>query len=383
MKSIKTFGLAAILMLTAIAAIGVSSASANEETVLCKAVVAECANENYIGHAFKTGTLPTTFKLSEGATVKCVSTMERNESEALTVLSFSSCSEGCTVKASGLPYSTDLHEPVEGNGKLSVNVAGLVFKCGSNECTYGSEKAIELPVTGGELAAIVVNQALPKNAGGALCPGSVQWEGEYKLKTSPTYVTKRGVSGPMFCSVNATPCPAASRVMEEAFSLAPKSEVVFGAFASGSQIRCSESSFSLANNNIYVPKGDWRYGSPTLSKCVGTLYSGCTLAWENPPYSGSLEAAGGGSGTIYVTETLGSPTLNVNCTYKGTNFTCIYKSASATSFPYKFTGGSPAVLSASATLSRVSGTLSLCPGPSITMSGEFQSAKSPRYLVSS
>jgi hypothetical protein len=382
MRSIRTIGLALVLALTALTAIGAGSASANEETVLCKAKVAECANGNYIGYAFSaSGTVK--FKLGEITTVQCSGTMERSKTEMVTALTFSGCTEGCTVTATNLPFKADLSEPIEGNGKLSAIVTGLLVKCGGNECVYGHTKTSEFPVTGGTKAAIIVNKTLFEETGNVLCHSSAQWETEYKVAGGSTYVTKRGISGPMFCLTSEVPCGVEARRMEEEFSLAPETTLVFSPFINGSQIKCSEAKYRLKNLNSYIPGGEWRYEPLSLAGCTSTIYTGCTAAMEASPYPSSLSASGKGNGTITVSEpSAGATVLSIKCSLIGTKFTCTYKLTSASSFSIGFTGGVPSSSAVSANLTRLTGPNNIC-GTPITMTGTFQSTVNKLLYMSS
>lgn len=254
-------GLAAVVALVAISAVGVTSASAEAETVLCKANEEKCKGANYIGYAFSADATGMKFKLSESGTTQCSGTMVRGEDESVTTLSFSSCTEGCTVTAKSLPYTANMFEPIAGNGKLSMTITGLAVKCGTNECVYSG--ALEkLPVTGGTPAVIKVNNTLNEEAKNILCPKSVLWEGEYKLKATTAFVTKRA-TGPVFCTVNKAPCPAESTRLKPEFHLQAKTSFV----AKRSTARRSAAAKPVSSS------ATWRSTNPTTA--------GTTKRWRS------------------------------------------------------------------------------------------------------
>jgi hypothetical protein len=331
-------GLAAVLALTAMSAIGVAAASAEPEAVLCKANEEKCKGTNYIGYAFTASATGMKFKFSEsGTTTQCDGTMVRSESESVTTLSFSSCTEGCTVTAQSLPYTANISEPIAGNGKLTMTIAGLGIKCGTSECVY-SGKLEKLGVTGGTPALIKVNNTLNEEAKSILCPKTVSWEGEYKLAVTSAFVTKRA-TGPVFCTVNKAPCPAESTRLKPEFHLQPKTSFVFNGL-NGTAVSCTEAGFKLKNVTNFEPKPSWEYEGLTITGCTATgAYTGCTIALEVSPYSATLEPLKEAAGVINVKGVIKPPTLSVACKLAGAPFTCKYAS---TGFPIKFFGGEPA-----------------------------------------
>ncbi len=380
MRSIRIIGLAAVAALMAISAVGVTSASAGAETVLCKANVEYCQGTNVSGYAFTSAQVEAKFNFGEAGSVTCTSQMIRNEEERISTLSFIACGEGCTVTASGLPYFANMFEPIAGNGKMSMTIGGLNFKCGTSECVYKGFLS-NLPVEGGTPANVHVNASLKEEAGSFFCPESVQWEADYKFKvpSTATYVTKRGVEGPVFCSVNESPCPQKS---VKTFNEFPsKGNITIGLFPGSTQITCTSGGFALNNFSPYKVGGEWNYKPFGLSGCTSPIYTGCVLSMESPPYIGVLEPSGKGSGTVKVSETPSHvPTLSVKCSSGGTPFTCVY---TAKSFTLKFTGGVPAALSTSTALTRQSGSATFC-STSVTLTGEYQTAGgSALYMESS
>lgn len=380
MRIAKAFGQALIACVVTTALIGAASASAYQDTVLCKANVEYCKGENVSGYAFTSVPVEAKFNFGETGNVQCTSQMARNEEERISTLSFSACTEGCAVSASGLPYYASMYEPVAGNGKMEMFVGGLAVKCGTFECVYkGSVSA--LPVESGKPANVHVSKTLKEEAGSFFCPETVQWEADYKFKvpSAATYVTKRGVEGPVFCSVNESPCPQPS---VQTFNDFPsKGNLTIGLFPGSTQITCASSGFALNNFEPYKAGGLWNYKPWGFSGCTSPVYTGCALSLENPPYIGTLEPSGKGSGTVLVSESVSHvPTLEVKCSSGGTPFTCVYTTKS---FSLKFTGGVPATMSTSTALSRQSGSALYC-SASVTLTGEYQSSgEKALYMESS
>lgn len=370
MRPAKALGLTLVVAALMTALIGVGTASAYQETVLCKANVEYCQGTNVSGYAFNSAPVEAKFDFGEAGKVQCTSQMFRNEEELVGTLSFSSCSEGCTVTASGLPYFANMYEPVAGSGKMSMTIGGLAFKCGTAECVYKGFLS-DLPVESGTPASVHVVKSLTEEEGSFFCPETVLWEANYKFKvpSAATYVTKRGVEGPVFCSVNETPCPQTSiQTFNEFLST---SNIVIGLFPGSTQITCTFSGFALNNFSPYKVGGEWNYKPFGLSGCTSPVYTGCVLSQENPPYIGALAPSGKGNGTIMVSETPSHvPTLSVKCSSGGTPFTCVY---TAKSFSLKFTGGVPSTLSTATALTRQSGSPTFC-SASVTLTGEYQNA---------
>lgn len=377
MRVVKAFGLA----LFATALIGVASASAYQETVLCKANVEVCKGENVSGYAFTSSPVEAKFDFGESKKVQCSSQMIRGEDERISTLSFSGCTEGCTASATGLPYYASMYEPVAGSGKMEMFVGGLAFKCGTSECVYKGS-ASGLPVEGGTPANVHVSKTLKEEAGSFFCPKTVQWEADYtfKIPSAATYVTQRGIEGPLLCSANESPCAQKSIQLYNEFESVPKTNVVIGLFPGGSQVSCTSDRFGFNNFEPYKPGGQWNYKPQGPSGCTSPVYTSCTVWMTEPPYLSTLTPSEKGNGTIQVVESaLGIPTLNVKCSSGGVPFTCVFTSPS---FSLKFTGGAPAKLSTTATYNRQSGSVAFC-SKSVTLSAEYQSVLGQaRYMAS-
>jgi hypothetical protein len=369
MRSIRTIGLAAVVALVAMSAIGVASASAEPEAVFCKVNVEKCTGANYLGYEFSGVATGVKLKFSESGTVQCGGNMVRGEGEFISTLSFTSCTEGCTVTAKGLPYFGNIYEPISGNGKLSMTVS-LATKCGTSECVYSGSPS-KIPVEGGtlETSAVRVNETLNEEAKSLLCPKSVQWEGEYKLKKT-AYVTKRA-TGHVFCALNTTPCPAESTRLKNEFTLLSKTNLVISSLGGGIPVTCTGAGFHLDNVEIHEPKDTWNYEASPITGCTASnpSYTGCTAALEGSPFVSSLAPDGKGNGTINVTASPKTPTLSLACKLSGAAFTCKFTS---TGFAVKFTGGEPAKLTSTINMTRLSGPGGVCL-ESVTMSAEYQS----------
>jgi hypothetical protein len=377
MRLIRMISLAAVAALVAISAVGVASASAEVETVLCKTNEEKCKGSNYIGYAFTANATGVKFKFSElGTTTQCSSTMVRGESESIS-LSFSSCTEGCTVTAKSLSPTANLSEPVAGSGKLTINSVSLGVKCGTSECVYSSSLE-KLPLTGGTPAVIKVNNTLTEAAKSILCSKSVAWEGEYKLAAATAFVTKRA-TGPVFCTVNKAPCPAESIRLKPEFRLLTKTNFVFIGL-NGTSVSCTESGFRLSNVEIHEPKDTWNYEALAIAGCstVGA-YTGCTVAMEGSPFTSTLEPSGETTGVISVSASPKTPTLNISCKLAGAPFTCKYTS---TGFSIKFFGGEPAKLATiGVPYTKLSGPTVCFENGSVT--AEYQGATDPVLFMTS
>lgn len=388
MRSIRTIALAALAATAVLAAIGVGTASASKEVVFCKVNVEVCTGSNVAGYAFtSTPTTEAKFDFGESGKFQCTSQMFRHETELITGLSFSSCSEGCAVTVSGLPAASDLYEPIAGNSKMNLWLGGFNVKCGSAECAYAGT-VTGVTVKGGTPAHVEVDNSLAEKGGNPLCPSTVQWEADYKFQTpsAATYVTARGAEGPLFCSVNETPCP--QELPEEAarlfnsFPLATGTQMVFGKVPGGSNITCNEGGLALNDFEPFVANAIWSYKPWGYSNCTSSVFTECTFGNPNPPYAGKLTPSGGGNGSITVSQWEGRfPTFTQSCKSAGTPFTCTY---ATTSFSMKFTGGKPALLTNVIALKRTAGSATFC-SSEVTLAASYEpkSEGGALYMVSS
>ncbi|HWA52721.1 MAG TPA: hypothetical protein VG816_00975 [Solirubrobacterales bacterium] len=383
MRSIRMIGLAALAAAAALATIGAGTASAAEGTVFCKVNVEVCKGTNVSGYAFTSQ--PTTeakFDFGEAGKTQCTSQMIRGSEERINTLSFSSCSEGCTVTANGLGAWANLVEPIAGNGKMSVTLGSFKIKCGTAECAYNGTLT-NLPVEGGNPAVVHVNKTLPEEGGSILCPDSVKWEADYKFKTpaEAVYVTVRGAEGPLFCGVNEAPCPQASLKLFNEFPLATGTQMVFGKVPGGSNVTCNSGGFALNDFEPYVANGNWSYKPWGYSSCTSSVYTECSFNLPNAPLRGKLTPSGAGNGSVTVSEwENGIPTVTQSCSSKGTPFTCVYTTSS---FTLKVTGGKPASLSTTISLTRQSGSLTLCSATTTLTASYEPSGGGALYLLSS
>ena len=152
------------------------------------------------------------FQFAGSGTVRCSSSMVRNESEEITTLMF---------------------EPAAGNGELAMTVTGLIAKCGTGECVY-SGSLEKLSVTGGEAAVIGVNDTLNEEAKSLLCPNRSSGKGRTR-STDRAPSSPIGATGPVFCTTNETQCPAESISLTPEFELLPTTELVITTLGVGNR----------------------------------------------------------------------------------------------------------------------------------------------------
>lgn len=198
MRFIKMLGLAALAAVAAMAFLGAGSASA---TVLCKQAP-NGSNECAAGQAYGAGTIikgtATNATLtSDLSNVICShSETEAEVSNAggasstvtgsIKKLTFTGCKAGltnCTVTVLNLPYHAEVHAGAGGNGTLTVKSGGkgkpgaTVVCVGIINCTFNNT-LFELPVEGGNPAAVVANEVSLAREGG-LCGNEAFWDATY------------------------------------------------------------------------------------------------------------------------------------------------------------------------------------------------------------
>ncbi len=223
MTFIKVAGLAAIAALTAMAFVGVSSASAQDEIVLCKKLVEVgklCGKENLL----KKGTLVLALAIdpilkNSLATILCADSIVTAESKAdignplgflITQLSFgelptpklgngcTTCKEVHTNTEAGGYYESSVHvKETDHFFFLSEGEATLLncFGLGIN-CTYGSKTIESLIDHGGTheiikegkkevvsaYGIILIKSTLERKAGSSgFCPATGTWEANYAI----------------------------------------------------------------------------------------------------------------------------------------------------------------------------------------------------------
>ncbi len=198
MKSLRMFGLAALMALLAMAFVGTGSATAEGLTGLCLSEgeeiegVMRCTVPEIHETSVENAALLTSL-----FTVKCevlflgevtAKGLEESELKPLVVkgkYTFSGCGEGCTVTEEGGPstlkYLRKGHETAEVTAKATVHT-----KCAGIECSYGAEAAagtakgaLLSSAKNGEVTFSGVT--LKKISGSAFCPST----GKLDLKTTP------------------------------------------------------------------------------------------------------------------------------------------------------------------------------------------------------
>jgi hypothetical protein len=198
------FGLAAIAAVTAMAIIGAGSASA---TVLCKENASPCKSVYGAGEIIE-GTALNAKLTSDLANVKCAHSETTSEIEnpggagkavtgKILSLNFTGCETEqavpvkCTVSVNNIPYHTEVTGS-GGNGTLKVKSGGsgnpgaTVVCIGVINCTF-SRSLFELPITGGNPAAITANKVTLERTGG-LCGKEAFWDATYKAVGTNTAI---------------------------------------------------------------------------------------------------------------------------------------------------------------------------------------------------
>ncbi|MGH2976291.1 MAG: hypothetical protein ACRDLL_15725 [Solirubrobacterales bacterium] len=300
--------------------------------------------------------------------VECASSLTQSEFVSssigvgtISALSFSECSEGCTVQADGLPYQ-GWYESVSGGEadlrilKLSGQVT-LGVKCKTAECVYTTAE-IGARFEGGEPGFVTVVSSLAEKEESFFCPATMTWEAFYQI-TSPSslYAAYRGVEGPAFCKVNVEKCPQESIVTEVSNEMFVP-QMTLGTFVGGGTITCAEGFFLIVDEELEAT-GPWRYKPASFSKCTSATYSAGEVHFKNDPYNAQLTPIGGGEGSIGVSAGPGGgePRLEVSCTYLKTPYTCLYKTAE---FFLGFQAGAPPFTTESGKYEKVEGSASFC-----------------------
>jgi hypothetical protein len=365
MKGIQLLVVTAVIVTLCVFA---KSAIADGPIVLCKINGEVCKAENYAGETF-TSTSEVSFGFGELGTIKCFSTMSRNESGQISTLSFTGCSESCVVKANGLPYAS-LVNPTGGNGKIEFSGGStpkLAVSCGSNECVYGLG-AIELEFTGGAPANIIVSKSLTRQTGSFFCPSAAKWEGNYKF-TSPSsavYMAYMAFEGPKFCQLNETICPQKSVINFVEFELQPEATFTVNKLVGGT-VSCSLSNFWLS---LPYTKSHWGYEQSWFYECAHSTYTGCEVEWYFWPYSFSSKALGGGNGKIFATILVPKEEglMLVSCLSKGIPFDCWYE---AEELWFEFEGGEPGTAQETGSMARLEGKSEFCP-ENVSTKGSYE-----------
>ena len=371
MSIAKLFGLI-VVVLAAMSMVGSGSAYA-EEIALCKVNETFCKAANVASEEF-TATSEATLDFGEAGIVKCSSSLTESEISRISALSFSGCTEGCTVKANSLPYGDAYFELSEGSSKLLIYNAGngepkLAVKCGTAECVF-SVSSIETEFKGGKAALIPMSEVLTEKEKSFFCPETVKWSATYLTSPSSLFVSYLAIEGPGFCEVNKELCPQES-VITEAVSTLSSTGMTVGKLVAGGSITCTTGSFVIRREDWYDPESLWRYKPVEFNECTSATYTSCTVEYEGQPYGAEILPTVEGNGEIRVSEwplSKNTPTLKISCTYMKTPFTCLYVTPE---FSLEFLGGASATMFETASLNRLEGLAFFCPKV-VSLSGEYE-----------
>ncbi len=351
---------AAVTALAAIVLIGAAPASAQEEIVLCTVNAETCKAGQLAGDEF-TAESKATLDFGELGSIQCSSAISQSETGLISALSFGECSEGCTVKADGLPYGDEYSAAGEGNATLQIHDAGngpptLAVECGAAKCVFSSS-AIEATLEGGQPPVVSMSNVLAEEEESFFCPKTVQWDASYAFvpKWLDLYASYYLPEGPTFCEVNAATCPAKSVAVISHNELA--GSMTFGKLIGGGTVSCADGGFLLLQEEA----GLWRFKPWAFAECSSATYTECGIKFKGQ-YSTELGPDGEGNGVALVFEHLmakqGPPTLLVNCAYLETPFSCAYSTAE---FSLEFNGGEAATVGQAVALKRTEGSPTFCP----------------------
>ncbi len=215
MRLIKTFGLAAIAAVAAMAFVGASSAMATGHTALCKTHEDPCAEANLVKNIHMQA--GTTILKTSLATVLCLKSsavahaehgglslllvIEHPSGEKLTIidplgfqvltLTWENCGtnaahNNCTVTNLKLPL-IDLLKTALNLGTATVLGAEVLVNCvGILHCVYGGKEITGFNVEGALHTAgaghgmFTANELSVPNVGGLLCPSTSKWTALYE-----------------------------------------------------------------------------------------------------------------------------------------------------------------------------------------------------------
>lgn len=198
MKYARTFGLAAIAVVAAMAFVGVSSASA---TTLCSTKTNPCTGTTYgvgqeiIAHSPKAelkGTITVTCESDASGKVTALGTPIVG---SLVNLSFTNCSGCSKAETLNLPYKAEISASGanDGNGTFKASSGGkgapgakLTGCTGFNlECVFSvTGGTASLSANGGAPGTLVAKEVpLTRTGGSALCGSSATWTATYTINT--------------------------------------------------------------------------------------------------------------------------------------------------------------------------------------------------------
>lgn len=211
MRSLKSLAVIVVSSLAAMAAIGVSSASATE---LCSTVTSPCSGTKYGSGTSLEATLVKETKATLGGgsvTVTCSGMTLKGEttsagsgaegvvSGTVTTLSFQECKAGevnCTVETKNLPYVAEISAIEAGDGAVFLtDPTGLsaAVKCGVISCTFTAAEA-EFALNGGNPALLTASKAPFQGSGGGSCPAAPTLSAEMQVgKPAPMQAVGTGI----------------------------------------------------------------------------------------------------------------------------------------------------------------------------------------------
>jgi hypothetical protein len=210
MKYLKILGLTVVAATALMAVMGVSSAAANQSTVLCKVNQTPCAavNQYPSGTHFEASLVPGSKLVLKGNVVmtckKSTTTGFTRSGTAnplhaeITALTLSEC-EGCgKMTALNLPYTATITktgpgvgtftiEPRVGGGNPALKLEGCPF--GVSCTAYSPSITLDVSNTAGGTPRVnAINETL--NMSGFGCGTTVAWNAEYELTTPhPAFIS--------------------------------------------------------------------------------------------------------------------------------------------------------------------------------------------------
>lgn len=360
MKRNALLGVTTLVVLAITAAIGVNLAS---PTALCLDEPKEgiCKTSGYIEEA---ETSSAKFETSIGI-ITCKSYLEAEPTEPATpkglpqkgeaFTSFSACTKegGATCTASALHFSQVSFNWVSGvSGSLEFTTTKtgppqVKLTCEKSiECTYTLESTYE--VVGGKPATVVASKEVLGSASGTLCPGSGAAIGLTATYKSPTAAAYVGQTTPPvnLCQKNETPC-SAGNTYSVPTSLTASLEAGVKARLRVKITEESETTEYTVGCDVSTVEGkvsSAKWPAPgeisvvTFGECGGA----CAVKQVKAPFAASVEATGGGNGTISW-----APRIRVRCigAYK-----CTYETGNLTT---SIVGGVPAKLPVSLAINKL------------------------------
>jgi hypothetical protein len=210
MKYLKILGLTVVAATALMAVMGVSSAAANQSTVICKKNETPCAlaNQYPAGTHFEASLVPGTHATLKGnVTVTCKKSTVTGFTRSgtanplhgeITVLTFTEC-EGCTkVTSLNLPYTATVTKTGPGVGTFTAepragggNPGAKLENCPFGVSCTASTPSITLDISntaGGTPRVKAVNETL--NMAGFGCGTTATWNAEYEItKPHPSFIS--------------------------------------------------------------------------------------------------------------------------------------------------------------------------------------------------